>query len=47
MAKQTGEARAATGELDDPVHKKENSDASTAVSGFTQGAINLLLQLVR
>ena len=42
MAK--AEARAAaTGELDDPVHKKENSDTSTAVSGFTPRAINLLL----
>ena len=42
MAK--AEARAATtGELDDPIHKKADSDTSKAVSGFTPRAINLLL----
>ena len=32
-----------TGELDDPIHKKADSDTSKAVSGFTPRAINLLL----
>ncbi len=44
MAK--AEERAAkTGALDDPVHAKKNSDTSTAVSGATPRAMNLLLPI--
>ncbi len=44
MAK--AEERAAkTGALDDPIHAKENSDTSTAVSGATPRAMNLLLPI--
>lgn len=44
MAK--AEKRAAeTGDLDDPAHKKANSDTSLSVSGSTPRAINLLLPI--